>query len=90
MMPWTKSLRGSTPLFVDNRGNVLGTFVYVLGAKIKVLASGAIAIDEQDYTYKVKYDNKGRVHSIGDADFSYFNNGQIRSINGIVFTYFNR
>ena len=78
---------GFNAIYIDNLGNVLGTFVNIPGAKIKVYASGQIEIEERDYTTEAEYRSDGRVRQIGDVEFSYFRNGRIRSIDTIDFSY---
>jgi len=79
---------GVQAIYVDQVGNVLGTFVNIPGARIKVYANGEIAIDEQDYTQEIRYFSNGRIRTIGNAEFGYFSTGRIREIDGIAFSYF--
>lgn len=79
---------GFQTIYVDALGNVLGTFVTVPGARLKVYANGQLAIDRRDFTTEVTTFNNGRISAIGAARFEYFSNGRISSINGIRFSYF--
>lgn len=78
---------GFNAVYIDNLGNVLGTFVNIPGAKVKVYADGRIELEERDYTTEVDYRGDGRVMRIGDVTFSYFRNGRIRTIDDIDFSY---
>lgn len=80
---------GFQTIYVDDLGNVLGTFVTVPGARLKVYANGQIAIDRRDFTTEVTTFSNGRISAIGEARFEYFSSGRISSINGIRFSYFN-
>ena len=82
-----QSGRGINAIYVDNQGNVLGTFVNIPGAKIKVFASGEIEIEERDYTTEIDYHRDGRIREIGNARFRYYSNDRIREIGNIDFTY---
>lgn len=85
-----QSGRGINAIYVDNRGNVLGTFVNIPGAKIKVFASGEIEIEERDYTTEIDYysdGRDGRIREIGNVRFRYYSNDRIREIGNIDFTY---
>lgn len=81
---------GFNAIYVDNQGSVLGTFVYIPGAKLKVYASGQMVIEERDYTTRAEYYNNGRLREIGGVEFRYFNGGRIRSIGNVDFRYSNR
>ena len=78
---------GFHALYVDIFGNVLGTFVNIPGAKIRVYASGQIAIAEQDYTQEIQYYSNGRIRSIGETRFRYSQSGRIREIDDTEFQY---
>ncbi len=80
---------GFQTIYVDALGNVLGTFVTVPGARLKVYANGQVAIDRRDFTTEVTTFNNGRISAVGEARFEYFSTGRISSINGIRFSYFN-
>ncbi|MBD2259468.1 hypothetical protein [Pseudanabaena sp. FACHB-2040] len=76
-------------VYVNRAGDVLGTFVNVPGAKIKVYASGQIEFEARDYTTEVTYYDNGRPRVIGNSRLTYYNDGSIRSIGGINFSYYN-
>ena len=78
---------GFHAIYVDREGNVLGTFVNVPGAQIKVYANGRIDLESRDYTTEVDYNSNGRIRTIGGARLRYFNNNRIRTIDGIDFRY---
>lgn len=78
---------GFDTIYVDREGNLLGTFVNVPGAKIKVYASGQIEFEARDYTTEVDYDSNGRIRAIGRTRLSYYPSGRIRSIANIDFRY---
>ena len=78
---------GFHAIYVDREGNVLGTFVNVPGAKIKVYANGQIELESRDYTTEVDYNSNGRIRTIGGARLRYFSNSRIRTIDGIDFRY---
>ncbi|MEA5451682.1 hypothetical protein VB780_24110 [Leptolyngbya sp. CCNP1308] len=80
---------GFQTIYVDALGNVLGTFVTVPGARLKVYANGQIAIDRRDFTTEVTTFSDGRIRAVGEARFEYFSNGRVSNINGIRFSYFN-
>lgn len=79
---------GFHAIYVDRAGHVLGTFVNIPHAKIKVYASGQIEVVEHDYTVETEFNSDGQIRAIGSTNFSYFNNGRIREINDINFRYF--
>ncbi|PSN15338.1 hypothetical protein C7293_07550 [filamentous cyanobacterium CCT1] len=79
---------GFQAIYIDALGNVLGTFVTVPGARLKVFANGQLTIDQRDFTTEITYFSNGRIRTLGDARFEYFSGGQISSINGIRFSYF--
>lgn len=79
---------GFNAIYIDQQGDVLGTFVNVPGAKIQVYASGRIEIEERDYTTEFTYYTNGRLRTIGDARFTYYTDGRIRTIDDIRFTYY--
>ncbi|MGD1856829.1 MAG: hypothetical protein ACFB2W_21555 [Leptolyngbyaceae cyanobacterium] len=80
---------GIHAVYVDRAGNVLGTFVNIPNAQIKVYASGQIEITKQTYTVETNYGSDGQIRTIGRTRFRYFNNGRIREIDDIDFRYFN-
>ncbi|MBD0337009.1 MAG: hypothetical protein ICV62_16090 [Cyanobacteria bacterium Co-bin13] len=75
-------------IYINRAGEVLGTFVSVPGARIKVYASGQIEIEARDYTTEVTYYNNGCPRTIGNSRLNYFSGGRIRSIDRINFTYY--
>lgn len=79
---------GFQAIYVNQRGGVLGTFVTVPGARIKVYASGQIEIDKRDYTTEITYYNDGRIRTLGNAQFTYYTDGRIRTIDNTRFRYF--
>lgn len=78
---------GFNAIYVDREGNVLGTFVNVQGAKLKVYADGRIELESRDYTTEVDYDANGKIRSIGNVRLRYFNSDRIRSIGDVDFRY---
>ena len=78
---------GFHAIYVDRAGNVLGTFVTIPNAQIKVYASGQIAIAEQNYTVETTYYSNGQIREIGRTRFRYFGNGRIREIDDVDFRY---
>lgn len=83
----TNAEEGVNAIYVDTEGNVLGTFVNIPGAKIKVYADGRIELEDRDYTTELDYYSNGRIRSIGDDRFRYANSGRIRSIGTTDFRY---
>lgn len=81
---------GFHAIYVDREGNVLGTFVNVPGAKIRVYADGQIELESRDYTTEIDYYSNGNIRSIGDTRFRYSTNGRLRSIGDIDFRYSRR
>ena len=81
---------GFHAIYVDREGNVLGTFVNVPGAKIKVYADGQIELESRDYTTEIDYYYDGDIRSIGNARFRYSSNGRIRTIGDTDFRYSRR
>ena len=81
---------GIHTLYVDNAGNLLGTFVNVPGAKVKVYADGRVELQLRNYTREVDYYPNGNIRSIGDIRFRYYSNSRIRKIGGIHFRYNSR
>ncbi len=79
---------GLRAVYVDTAGNLLGTFISVPGARLRVDASGQLQIDQRDFTTEVTYFNDGRIRTLGNARFTYATSGRIRSIHGINFNYF--
>ncbi|MFQ4134822.1 hypothetical protein PGN35_000725 [Nodosilinea sp. PGN35] len=79
---------GLHAVYVDTAGNLLGTFVVVPGARLRIDATGQVEIDQRDFTTEATYFNDGRLRTLGDARFAYAINGRIRSIHGINFNYF--
>lgn len=79
---------GFHAIYVDRAGNVLGTFINIPNAQIKVYANGQIEVSEQNYTVETTYFSDGKVRAIGRTDFRYFRNGRIREIDDIDFRYF--
>ena len=79
---------GFQAIYIDALGNVLGTFVTVPGARLKVYANGQLTIDQRDFTTEITYFSNGRIRTLGDARFEYFSGGQISNINGIRLSYF--
>jgi hypothetical protein len=79
---------GFQAIYIDLFGNVLGTFVTVPGARLKVYANGDVEIDQRDFTTEVTYFGNGRIRTVGNARFEYFNNGRIRRLHDINFSYF--
>jgi len=79
---------GFHAIYVDRRGNVLGTFVNLPNAQIKVYADGRIVVIEQDYTVETQYYSDGQIRTLGRTDFRYYRNERIRSIDDIDFRYF--
>ena len=82
-----QAFRGFNAIYIDNRGNVLGTFINIPGAKLKFYASGQIEIAERDYTTEVDFRSNATIRAIGDVQFLYSSAGRIRSIGGIDFRY---
>ncbi|MEM6256476.1 MAG: hypothetical protein AAF821_26505 [Cyanobacteria bacterium P01_D01_bin.156] len=78
---------GFHSIYVDREGNVLGTFVNVPGAKIKVYADGQTELESRDYTTEIDYYSDGGIRSIGNARFRYSRNGRIQTIGGTDFRY---
>ena len=74
-------------IYVDRAGNVLGTFVNIPHAQIKVYADGQIAVSEQNYTVETTYYSDDQIRTIGRTRFRYFRNGRIREIDDIDFRY---
>ena len=79
---------GFHAIYVDRAGNVLGTFVNIPNAQIKVYANGQVVVSEQNYTVETTYYSNGRIREIGRTRFRYFGNGRIREIDDIDFRYF--
>ncbi|MEM6840445.1 MAG: hypothetical protein AAF609_26890 [Cyanobacteria bacterium P01_C01_bin.120] len=80
---------GFHAIYVDRAGNVLGTFVNIPNAQIKVYSSGHILVSEQDYTVETTYYSDGKIRLIGRTRFRYFRDGRIREIDDINFRYLN-
>lgn len=78
---------GFNAIYVNNRGSVLGTFINIPGAKIKVYANGQIEIEERDYTTEVDFRDDGSIREIGDVDFRFSGVGRISAIGDIDFRY---
>ncbi|MBT9316229.1 hypothetical protein [Leptothoe spongobia] len=79
---------GFNAVYIDREGNVLGTFVNVPGAKIKVYSDGRIELESRDYTTEVDYNSNGEIRSIGDARLRYFSgSNRVRAIDDIDFRY---
>lgn len=78
---------GFHAIYIDRTGNVLGTFVNIPNAQIKVYANGQIAVAEQNYTVETTYYSNGQIRAIGQTRFRYFGNGRIREIDDIDFHY---
>ncbi|WP_035990903.1 hypothetical protein [Leptolyngbya sp. KIOST-1] len=79
---------GLEAVYVDTAGNLLGTFVMIPGARLRVDASGQIEVERRDFTTEVTYFNDGRIRTLGNALFVYATSGRIRSVHGINFNYF--
>lgn len=79
---------GFHAIYIDRAGNVLGTFVNIPNARIKVYANGYIVVDAQDYTVEMTHYSNGKIREIGRTRFRYFGNGRIREIDDIDFRYF--
>lgn len=79
---------GFHAIYVDRVGNVLGTFVNIPNAQIKVYANGQVVVSEQNYTVETTYYSNGQIREIGRTRFRYFGNGRIREIDDIDFRYF--
>lgn len=79
---------GFHAIYVDRAGNVLGTFVNIPNAQIKVYANGEIVVAEQNYTVETTYYSDGKIRAIGRTRFRYFRSGRIREIYDIDFRYF--
>ncbi|MEM7794797.1 MAG: hypothetical protein AAF579_10125 [Cyanobacteria bacterium P01_C01_bin.118] len=81
---------GFNAVYVDREGNLLGTFVNVPGAKIKVYSDGQIELDSRDYTTEINYASDGDIRSIGRERLSYSSSGRIRRIGDTNFRYTSR
>ena len=81
---------GFHAIYLDREGNVLGTFVNVPGAKIKVYADGQIELESRDYTTEIDYYSDGDIRSIGNVRFRYSSGGRIRKIGDTDFRYSRR
>ena len=74
-------------VYLDREGNVLGTFIDVPGARIRVYTGGSIEIETRDYTTGVDYYSDGQIRRIGNTRFRYSNSDRIRRIGETEFQY---